>query len=117
MTNTLKTAVLLAALSAVFLFLGEALGGSQGLVLGFMFAVVTNIGSYWFSDKIVLRMYGAKEVGPEHPLYQSSAGWLSEPDFPSRASTSFRRPLRTRSRPGAIRSTPPWRRPKASCGC
>jgi heat shock protein HtpX len=70
MTNTLKTAVLLAALSAVFLFLGEALGGSQGLILGFMFAVVTNIGSYWFSDKIVLRMYGAREVGPEHRLYQ-----------------------------------------------
>jgi heat shock protein HtpX len=69
MTNTLKTAVLLAALSAVFLFLGEALGGSQGLVLGFIFAAVTNIGSYWFSDKIVLRMYGATEVGPEHPLY------------------------------------------------
>jgi heat shock protein HtpX len=70
MTNTLKTAVLLAALSAVFLFLGEALGGSQGLVLGFMFAAVMNIGSYWFSDKIVLRMYGASEVGPEHRLYQ-----------------------------------------------
>jgi heat shock protein HtpX len=70
MTNTLKTAALLAVLSAVFLFLGEALGGSQGLVLGFMFAAVTNIGSYWFSDKIVLRMYGAKEVGADHPLYQ-----------------------------------------------
>jgi heat shock protein HtpX len=69
MTNTLKTAVLLAVLSAVFLFLGEALGGAQGLVLGFIFAAVTNIGSYWFSDKIVLRMYGAKEVGAEHPLY------------------------------------------------
>jgi heat shock protein HtpX len=69
MTNTLKTAVLLAVLSAVFLFLGEALGGSQGLVLGFVFAAVTNIGSYWFSDKIVLRMNGATEVGPEHPLY------------------------------------------------
>src|ERR1700759_579075 len=70
MTNTLKTAVLLASLSAVFLFLGEAFGGSQGLVIGFLFAALTNIGSYWFSDKIVLRMYGATEVGPEHPLYQ-----------------------------------------------
>jgi len=70
MTNTFKTAVLLATLSAVFLFLGEALGGAQGLVLGFIFAAVTNIGSYWFSDKIVLRMYSAREVGPEHPLHQ-----------------------------------------------
>src|SRR5262245_25406820 len=71
MTNTLKTAALLAVLSAVFLFLGEALGGSQGLVMGFGFAVLMNFGSYWFSDKIVLRMYSAREVGPEHPLYQT----------------------------------------------
>jgi heat shock protein HtpX len=46
------------------------LGGAQGLVLGFMFALATNFVSYWFSDKIVLKMYGAKEVGPEHPLYR-----------------------------------------------
>ena len=117
MTNTLKTAVLLAALSAVFLFLGEALGGSQGLVLGFMFAVVMNFGSYWFSDKIVLRMYGRRKSDPSIRSTRSSPGWLSAPDFRSRGCTSFRRPLRTRSRPAAIRSTPPWRRPKASCGC
>jgi heat shock protein HtpX len=70
MSNTVKTAVLLAVLSALFLFFGEALGGSQGLVLGFFFAVVTNFVSYWFSDKIVLRMYGAQEVGPDHRLYR-----------------------------------------------
>ncbi len=69
MTNTIKTAVLLAALSGLLLYLGEALGGRGGLVTGFMFALVMNVGSYWFSDKIVLRMYGAKEVGPEHPLH------------------------------------------------
>lgn len=73
MNNTVKTAVLLATLSAVFLFLGEALGGSRGLVTGFMFAAVTNLGSYWFSDKIVLRMYSAREVGPEHKLYRVTA--------------------------------------------
>jgi heat shock protein HtpX len=70
MTNTVKTALLLGAMSAVFLFLGQALGGSQGLVMGFMFAVLTNIGSYWFSDKIVLSMYAAREVGPDHRLHQ-----------------------------------------------
>jgi len=70
MTNTVKTAVLLGVLSAVFLYLGEALGGSQGLVMGFIFAALTNLGSYWFSDKIVLAMYGAREVGPDHHLYQ-----------------------------------------------
>jgi heat shock protein HtpX len=71
MSNTIKTAMLLGALSAVWLFLGEALGGAQGLVLGFGFAVVTNVVSYWFSDKIVLKMYRATEVGPEHRLYQT----------------------------------------------
>jgi heat shock protein HtpX len=70
MSNVLKTTLLLGALSALLLFLGEALGGSQGLVMGFVFAVVMNFGSYWFSDKIVLRMYGAKEVGPEHALHR-----------------------------------------------
>jgi heat shock protein HtpX len=73
MNNTVKTVVLLATLSAVFLFLGEALGGSQGLVLGFIFAALTNLGSYWFSDKIVLRMYSAREVGPDHKLYRMTA--------------------------------------------
>jgi heat shock protein HtpX len=71
MSNSIKTALLLGALGALFLFLGEALGGSQGLVIGFMFAVVTNLVSYWFSDKIVLAMYRAKEVGPEHRLYRT----------------------------------------------
>jgi heat shock protein HtpX len=70
MSNVLKTAFLLGALSALLLVIGELLGGAQGLVLGFMFALVTNFVSYWFSDKIVLKMYGAKEVGPDHPLYR-----------------------------------------------
>jgi heat shock protein HtpX len=71
MSNTFKTALLLGALSALLLFIGEALGGAEGLVLAFGFAVVTNFVSYWFSDKIVLKMYKATEVGPEHRLYQS----------------------------------------------
>jgi heat shock protein HtpX len=68
MSNTLKTAVLLGALSALLLLIGEALGGAQGMVIGFLFAVITNFGSYWFSDKIVLSMYRASEVGPDHRL-------------------------------------------------
>src|SRR5258708_15509636 len=70
MTNTVKTALLLGVLSAGLLLLGEALGGAQGLVIGFLFAVGTNFASYWFSDKIVLRMYSATEVGPGHRLYE-----------------------------------------------
>jgi heat shock protein HtpX len=68
MSNTLKTAMLLGVLSALLLLIGEALGGAQGLVLGFMFAAITNFASYWFSDKIVLRMYGAREADPDSRL-------------------------------------------------
>jgi heat shock protein HtpX len=59
---------LLGAMTGLFLFLGEALGGSQGLVAGFLFAVAMNFTSYYFSDKIVLAGYGAQEVGPDHRL-------------------------------------------------
>jgi heat shock protein HtpX len=69
MPNAVKTVVLLGAMSGLLLVVGEALGGGQGLLLGFFFAVAMNIGSYWFSDKIVLRMYRATEVGPGHHLY------------------------------------------------
>jgi len=71
MGNTVKTALLLGVLSALLMFIGESLGGAQGLVVGFFFAVATNFVSYWFSDKIVLRMYSAKEVGPGHRLYDT----------------------------------------------
>jgi heat shock protein HtpX len=70
MTNTLKTTLLLGTLSGLLLVTGELLGGMQGLVIAFGFAAVTNLGSYWFSDKIVLAMYRAKEVGPSHPLHE-----------------------------------------------
>ena len=118
MSNGIKTALLLGALSALFLLIGEALGGAQGLVVGFLFAVVTNFVSYWFSDKIVLRMYGATEVGPDHRL--SSDRRRGSPRAPvcrSRAATSFRRRRPTRSRRDAIRSMRRWRRPRASCRC
>ncbi len=70
MNNGLKTAFLLGLLSALLLAIGELLGGSGGLMVAFLFAVVMNFVSYWFSDRIVLRMYNAQEVGPEHPFYQ-----------------------------------------------
>ena len=70
MANGVKTVLLLGALSGILLVIGELAGGSQGLMVAFAFAVVMNIGSYWFSDKIVLRMYRAQQVGPEHPLHQ-----------------------------------------------
>jgi heat shock protein HtpX len=63
MSNMLKTTVLLALLTGLILWIGEYLGGSQGLVVAFVFAAVMNFGSYWFSDKLVLAMYRARPVG------------------------------------------------------
>ena len=69
MSNTVKTALLLGTMSALLMFLGEAFGGAGGLAIGFLFAVGTNFFSYWFSDKMVLRMYNAQEVFPGHRLF------------------------------------------------
>lgn len=62
MFNWMKTAVLMAAIVGLFGVVGSWLGGSQGLVLALIFAGVMNIGAYWFSDSLVLRMYDAREV-------------------------------------------------------
>jgi heat shock protein HtpX len=63
--NNLKTAFLLGLMTALLLVVGGALGGQAGMVIAFGLAVVMNLGSYWFSHKIVLAMYGAKPVSPE----------------------------------------------------
>lgn len=60
--NQLKTVVLLALLTALLLWVGQLIGGSSGLIVAGIFAVIMNFGSYWFSDKLVLMMYNAKEV-------------------------------------------------------
>src|SRR5215469_11770376 len=70
MPNGLKTAMLLGLLSGLLLVIGQWLGGANGMMIEFVFAVVMNFGSYWFSDKIVLRMYNAQEVGPDDRLYK-----------------------------------------------
>ncbi len=62
MPNSLKTALLLGLLTGLILVIGELLGGSQGMAMALVFSVLLNFGSYWFSDKIVLRMYNAREV-------------------------------------------------------
>lgn len=64
MTSQLKTALLLGALTALILIIGNAMGGQTGLVIAFFFALAMNVGSYWFSDKIVLSMYKARELAP-----------------------------------------------------
>src|SRR5437588_3312342 len=82
MSNSIKTALLLGLMSALLMGLGEMLGGGQGLVAGFFFAVGTNFASYWFSDKIVLRMYNAQEVGPGHRLYDTVARLSRRAELP-----------------------------------
>eukprot|EP01030_Chromulinospumella_sphaerica_P021998 gene21998-21958_t len=64
MNNSLRTFMLLAALTAVFLVVGYFIGGTTGMLIALVLAGGMNLFSYWNSDKIVLRMYGAREVDP-----------------------------------------------------
>jgi heat shock protein HtpX len=60
--NGLKTTLLLVGLTLLFVWIGYGLGGRQGMMIAFGFAMLMNFVSYWFSDKIVLKMYGARQV-------------------------------------------------------
>src|SRR5580658_11039119 len=60
--NTTKTIALMMVLTVLLVFAGNAFGGEDGMIWAFGMAMVMNMFSYWFSDKIVLRMYNAKEV-------------------------------------------------------
>ncbi len=68
--NIFKTGILLIALTALLMFIGNILGGEVGMAIALIFAGIMNFGSYWFSDKIVLSMYRAQEVSPNSELYQ-----------------------------------------------
>lgn len=60
--NVMRTAMLLAAMTALFMGLGYLIGGAQGMMIALLVAVVTNAIGYWNSDTIVLRMHGARQV-------------------------------------------------------
>src|ERR1700744_2189364 len=62
MFNWVKTAMLMAAITALFIVIGVMIGGSRGVMIAFVIALGMNFFSYWFSDKMVLRMYNAQEV-------------------------------------------------------
>jgi heat shock protein HtpX len=72
MNNNIKTFILLAAIVALFMVIGELIGGKSGMLVALIFAGILNIGAYWFSSDIILRMYNAQEVGPHNApdLYQ-----------------------------------------------
>ncbi len=76
--NTVKTALLLGILTGLLMLIGGYLGGKNGVVIAFIVAMVMNFGSYWFSDKLVLRMYHAQEVS-ETQAPNSTAWWVIWP--------------------------------------
>ncbi|MBW2057342.1 MAG: zinc metalloprotease HtpX [Deltaproteobacteria bacterium] len=77
--NTLRTCFLMGILTLLFLWIGDLLGGRNGMIIALVLAGTMNFVTYWFSDRIVLRMYGAREVGPvEAPDLHSLVGELTQ---------------------------------------
>jgi len=82
--NQFKTFILMLVLTGIFILVGTAIGGRSGAIYAFIFAALMNFFTYWFSDKIVLRMYGAKEVaqGEAPELYGIVAELTSKASLP-----------------------------------
>jgi len=82
--NQFKTFLLMLVLTVLFILVGSAIGGRGGVVYAFILAALMNFFAYWFSDKIVLRMYGAKQVsqGEAPELYQIVADLTSKASMP-----------------------------------
>lgn len=70
MMNTLRTGILMAALMGLFLVIGGLIGGAQGMLIAFLIAGGMNLFAYWNSDKVLLSMYGAREVDSGNDLYR-----------------------------------------------
>jgi heat shock protein HtpX len=79
--NNLKTALLLGAMTALILWIGSFFG-TNGVIIAFIFAAITNFVSYFFSDKIALMSMGAQQVGPEHELYQITEELVRRANMP-----------------------------------
>ena len=69
--NWLKTTILMAAIVALFGVVGAALGGASGMLIALIFAAAMNVYAYWFSDKAVLKMYGAEEVTADNVQFRN----------------------------------------------
>ena len=82
--NTFKTTFLMVALTLLLLWVGQMIGGRGGLIFAFILAAAMNMGSYWFSDKIVLAMYQAKEVTPAQSpgLYKAVSNLTQKAGLP-----------------------------------
>ncbi len=84
MFNLLKTAVLMAAITALFMAIGRVLGGQTGMMIALVVALGMNFFSYWFSDRMVLRMYNAQEVDERSApqFYRMVADLAQRADLP-----------------------------------
>jgi heat shock protein HtpX len=80
--NNVKTVFFLGALSGIILLAGHLIGGRQGVIIALGIAAVTNFISYFYSDKIALMSMGAREVGPDHELYQITAELAQRANLP-----------------------------------
>ncbi len=120
MFNLMKTAILMAAITALFMAIGSLLGGQTGMLIALVVAVGMNFFSYWFSDKLVLKMYNAQEVdersAPQFYNMVTGAG-RARPAADAQGLPDRGGRPRTRSPPAATRSMPRSPRPPASCAC
>ena len=82
--NSFKTAVLMTVMMVLFILVGNLIGGQSGMMLAFVISLAMNFGSYWFSDKIVLKMYRAQEVTREQypQLYDSVENLATQAGLP-----------------------------------
>ncbi len=76
--NWMKTFVLMAAIVALFGSVGAAMGGAGGMMIALVLAAAMNVYAYWFSDKAVLKMYGAMEVTPDNTQFRSYYSMVKE---------------------------------------
>jgi heat shock protein HtpX len=76
--NTFKTVLLMTTMMVLLIIVGSLLGGERGMMMAFIFSLVLNFGSYWFSDKMVLKLYKAVEVSEaDHPAYYATVARLA----------------------------------------
>ena len=106
--NQIKTVLLMAALGALLVAIGGYMGGKSGATIALVIAIAMNFGSYWFSDKIVLRMYNAQEVTEsEAPdLYHLVSQLVAKQAYLCRRCISFLTIHQTPSLPVATPATP-----------
>ena len=115
--NWLKTSLLLAGIVALFGAVGAMLGGAKGMLLALVFGGATNVFAYWFSDKLVLRKYNARQVdeAAAPQFYRMIAELAQRATLPMPRVYLIDEAQPTRSPPDAIRRTLQSRQPLACC--